>query len=261
MNRVAVFVDAGYLFAAAGMLLKGRKTSRGELCIDVNKAEAFLRTFAEDETQLPLLRIYWYDGTDSGPSQDHVRLMWTQNIKVQLGIVNRYGQQKGVDSLMVTDIINLARCGRVASAMLITGDEDIRVGVQQAQAAGIRVHLVGIEPKQSNQSNLLQQEADIIHEWGSAELGVFLSSRDLNEAIEAEVDTSASREEILEKVVRAVIDSIDDDDREQLRSELAHSGASLPREHDVALIKTLAQYVEVEQADKMEMRRRFRGLI
>ena len=77
MDRVAVFVDAGYLFAAGGQLLTGARTTRGEVRLDASEVAKALREFAESETKLPVLRIYWYDGTDSGPSADHNRLMWT----------------------------------------------------------------------------------------------------------------------------------------------------------------------------------------
>jgi hypothetical protein len=75
----------------------------------------------------------------------------------------------------VTDLINLARNRAMADAVLLTGDEDIRVGVQQAQEFGVRVHLLGIEPARENQSGFLVQEADSVRELGLAEVGKLLS--------------------------------------------------------------------------------------
>jgi hypothetical protein len=89
--------------------------------------------------------------------------------------VNRYGEQKGVDSLIVTDMIELARNRAMADAVLLSGDEDIRVGMQQAQEFGVRVHLLGIEPCRNNQSSYLTQEADTIHEWHKTDVAKFLS--------------------------------------------------------------------------------------
>jgi hypothetical protein len=97
------------------------------------------------------------------------------NVKVRLGIVNRSGEQKGVDSLIVTDLISLSRNRAMADAVLVTGDEDIRVGVQQAQELGVRVHLVGLETATTNQSYLLRQEADTLREVSKAEVDSFLS--------------------------------------------------------------------------------------
>ena len=174
MDRVAVFVDSGYLFAEGSRALSGRKLQRGEINLDYDGVICSLKAFSEQVSQLPLLRIYWYDGTSQGPSTQHIALAEKGYMKVRLGFVNSYGQQKGVDSLVVTDMITLARNGAMAECVLLSGDEDIRVGVQQAQEYGARVHLLGIKPARSSQSQFLRQEADSLHEWESDDLSVFL---------------------------------------------------------------------------------------
>ena len=127
----------------------------------------------------PLLRIYWYDGTSVGPTPAHLTLAHLPNVKVRLGFVNSSGQQKGVDSLIVTDMITLARNRAMSDAVLLSGDEDLRVGVQQAQEFGIRVHLIGIKPSRGSQSLFLLQESDTTHEWGPDELREFMSVREV----------------------------------------------------------------------------------
>ena len=47
MDRVAVFVDAGYLFAQGSVLLAGRKLPRGEIAIQHEAAVRSLGDFAE----------------------------------------------------------------------------------------------------------------------------------------------------------------------------------------------------------------------
>ncbi len=175
MDRVAVFVDAGYVFAAGSTLIVGEKLPRGGLSLTPEAAATELAAFATGVSGLPLLRIYWYDGTSTGPTPQHLALAYQPNIKVRLGIVNRYGEQKGVDSLIVTGLIELAHNRAMADAVVLSGDEDIRVGVLQAQEFGIRVHLLGVEPSRSNQSNYLLQEADTVHEWHKADIAKFLS--------------------------------------------------------------------------------------
>ncbi|MFT5431263.1 MAG: uncharacterized LabA/DUF88 family protein [Myxococcota bacterium] len=108
-----------------------------------------------------LVGSYKY-GTNSGPSPQHTALAVHDMIKARLGRMNEFGQQKGVDSLIVADMINLARKGAMATAILLTGDEDIRVGVQHVQEHGVVVHVVGIAPVQQTQSNLLLQESETI---------------------------------------------------------------------------------------------------
>lgn len=171
MERVAVFVDAGYLFAQGSIELCGTKLRRGEISLDHEAVTAKLKTFAEAALELPLLRIYWYDGTSQGPTSQHLTLAGQANVKVRLGFVNSQGQQKGVDSLIVTDMITLARNRAMAGCVLLSGDEDLRVGVLQAQEYGVRVHLLGIRPATGSQSLFLLQEADVTHEWRASDLG------------------------------------------------------------------------------------------
>lgn len=103
MDRVAVFVDAGYLFAQGSALLAGEKLPRSEILLDHEAATKALATFASKVAGTPLLRVYWYDGTSTGPTAQHLTLAHLDNVKVRLGFVNSVGQQKGVDSLIVTD--------------------------------------------------------------------------------------------------------------------------------------------------------------
>ena len=133
MDRVAVFVDAGYVFAQGSVLLSGRKLPRSEAVLNYEAVRRALAEFAERVTGRPLLRIYWYDGTSTGPTPQHLALAHLNDVKVRLGFVNSVGEQKGVDSLIVTDMIALARSRAMSDAVLLSGDEDLRVGVQQAQ--------------------------------------------------------------------------------------------------------------------------------
>lgn len=180
MDRVAVFIDAGYLFAQGSILVAGarpgaRPLPRSRTKLDETAAVTFFEKLARHLANLPLLRIYWYDGTNAGPTPVQASLASRHNVKMRLGIVNASGEQKGVDSLIVTDLISLSRNRAMADAVLVTGDEDIRVGVQQAQELGVRVHLIGLETATTNQSYLLRQEADTLREVSKAEVDSFLS--------------------------------------------------------------------------------------
>ena len=174
MDRAAVFVDAGYLFGAGSLLIANEKLSRGELHLDYDVVLELFRSLVGELTGLPLLRIYWYDGTATGPTAQQLALAYRPSVKLRLGFVNQQGQQKGVDSLVVTDLINLARNRAMADALLLTGDGDMRVGVQQAQEFGVRVHLIGIAPVRDNQAGLLVQEVDSVRELNLAEVQSFL---------------------------------------------------------------------------------------
>ena len=74
MNRVAVFVDAGYLFAQGSIALSGSRLQRREIELDHKAAADALKRFAESQSGLSVLRIYWYDGTSQGPTAQHTTL-------------------------------------------------------------------------------------------------------------------------------------------------------------------------------------------
>lgn len=123
-----------------------------------------------------LLRVYWYDGALSPRlTLEHSKLAHMDYIKLRLGFVTGGGQQKGVDSLIVTDLIDLARNRAITDAVMLSGDEDVRIGVQIAQSFGVRVHLVGIAPSRGSQSMQLLREADTTTEWDATTVAKFLS--------------------------------------------------------------------------------------
>lgn len=178
MLQVAVFVDAGYLFAQGSALLSGQKQSRQTIQLAAQEALAALCRAAEEAApNARLLRIYWYDGLLRGnrPTAEQSTLANSPRTKLRLGMVNSQGQQKGVDSLIVTDLIDLARNNAISDALLLAGDEDLRIGVQIAQTFGVQIHLLGIKPSRGSQSPDLIQEADTHQEWDEATIQRLMS--------------------------------------------------------------------------------------
>lgn len=98
---------------------------------------------------------------------------------------------KGVDSLIVTDMIELARQKAICDILLLSGDEDVRIGVQIAQNHGVRVHLLGIHPARGSQSQQLPQEADTTREWMVDDLRKFLTIKEREIGLEAAQGASA----------------------------------------------------------------------
>ena len=84
MDRVAVFVDAGYLFAQGSVELCGKRITRRNIDFDHKAVTDTLKAFAEAVSKLPLLRIYWYDGTSQGPTGQHIALAGQVNVKIRL---------------------------------------------------------------------------------------------------------------------------------------------------------------------------------
>jgi uncharacterized LabA/DUF88 family protein len=266
MDRVAVLVDAGYLFAQGSMLRFGEKLPRGEIDLNYTAVASALRTVAETVSGVGLLRIYWYDGTSTGPTPQHSSLAYLDSVKVRLGFVNSSGEQKGVDSLIVTDMIALARNRAVSDAVLLSGDEDLRVGVQQAQDFGVRVHLLGIKPSRGSQSVFLIQEADTTHEWEDADLAPFLSRRaprptpSATPAIESALAPTAQpvAQFRFEAVIREIAVAISLADLSALVDEI-DSARTIPFDHDRALLARSRAVIgrDLDSSEKRQVRKRF----
>lgn len=221
MHRFAIFIDAGYLFAQGSTALTGSKVSRANLSLSAKSVIEELKSFASTRLNgYSLLRIYWYDGirTGSAMSAEQTAIADMDDIKLRLGFINGQGQQKGVDSLIVTDLIELARQKAIGEAVLLSGDEDVRVGVQIAQNYGVRIHLLGIHPARGSQSPTLRQEADTTFEWDKQTVGKFLSLRavEVSENQEKEpapatanpAKSERSAEEIPAEITQVVVDFV-----------------------------------------------------
>jgi hypothetical protein len=166
MDRYAIFVDAGYFFAAGAQAAFGNQTLRKHVALKSPAAMlvALCAKTATATDNLPLLRTYWYDAMP-GPrlSLEQSTLAMLAGVKLRLGALNSAGEQKGVDSLIVTDIIDLARNRAIADAVVVTGDEDLRIAVQVAQSFGVRVHILAAGDPTKNVSASLQMEADSVN--------------------------------------------------------------------------------------------------
>jgi uncharacterized LabA/DUF88 family protein len=176
LDRAAIFVDAGYVFASGSKLVAGDKLARSQLRLEHEALLARLVGLATELTQLPLLRIYWYDGASGAANPAQVALSYQPNVKLRLGLVTERGQE-GVDELIARDLVTLAQNRAITDALLLSGDDDIRPAVEQAQELGIRVHLLGISPARENQAAALVQAADATRELSEAEVRSFLSKR------------------------------------------------------------------------------------
>ena len=230
----AVIVFAGYLFAQGSVLLTSTKQSREFLSLDIPAVFDALKTISTDTSGQPLLRVYWYDAMRHGrPTAEQYDLADSANIKIRLGQVNSAGEQKGVDALIVTDMIELARNHAMSDAVLVSGDEDVRVGVILAQQFGVRVHLLGIKPAGSNQSRSLMQEADTTAEWDEPVIRSFLQYSPPVTPTPAAIAAAAAT---LDSLIEPLVAAISPTDLTTLKAAFATS-TRVPADHDRALLR------------------------
>ena len=265
MDRYAIFVDAGYLFAAAGSLCFGT-SARRDLNLDAEEATRFLRERCGNHCDQAHLRTYWYDGApDAVPTSDQLQIGGQQGVKLRLGRLSKHGQ-KGVDSRIVRDLIVLSRNRAVSTVYLMSGDEDVREGVVEAQEFGVAVILLGIEPRwgQFNQAATLVREADDIIKLSRSDCTRFLSHTDENIGRphltrSIAVDENASPSEFGEAYGRAARGDLDP----EAVSRILAGRPRIPKSIDVRLVKNAAARFEdpLSEDAKHEVRAGFwRGI-
>ena len=184
--RVATFVDAGYFFAASSQAIKNKQVQRRN--IRIVSPEKLLCGICAQSLQISKcpdsLRTYWYDAVQSTrPSLEQTEIATLAGVKLRLGTLNNAGEQKGVDSLIVTDLIELARNKAIADAILISGDEDLRIAVQVAQTYGVRVHILAVGDHTRNVSQTLKMEADSVNSLGAEWLAEHLEFTDTTKPV------------------------------------------------------------------------------
>ncbi|MEV2249954.1 NYN domain-containing protein [Streptomyces sp. NPDC050147] len=194
----AIFVDAGYVYAAAGRLAVGTEDRRAFDLDAEGLIEAFIdkaRTIFADSR---LLRVYWYDGARRRiHTVEQQSIAELPDVKVRLGNLNANNQQKGVDSLIRTDLESLARHRAISDAALIGGDEDLVSAVEAAQGYGARVHLWGIEASDGrNQAEPLLWEVDSQRTFDLEFFKPYVSRRSAAASYETAGTPRPSREDV-----------------------------------------------------------------
>ena len=276
--RFALLEDAGYLFAEGSKPLSpsGRNPLR-RVSVSLDQAKTIaklLETAVEKTSGSSLLRIYWYDGVlPGGFSDDQRALANADDVKFRAGVVNPAGQQKGVDSLIVTDLIELSRNHAISDAVLLSGDGDLRIAVQIAQRFGVRVHLVSIEPTSfddQSRSQLLSQEVDTTTEWSRSDVGQLLTLKPGFDVVE-ESSGSAGPSEIvdevkstLEQAVDEIIGSLVESEMDDLAEKIQRD-SRIPEEYDRRLLNAARSNTDgnrfLEPRETNYLRNKFRERI
>lgn len=176
MPQSIALIDAGYLKAEGARTLSVKTHN---VAPDAQGCVQLLRSWAMSE-QSPLLRVYWYDGAfEADDARDQKQRPYLDAISSCPGVQIRLGhiretiptwqhavkkavaacgvdladfekhftfrpemEQKGVDTLMVLDLVRLAQRNVYDTAFLIAGDRDLAEAVRVAQDEGRRVILL-----------------------------------------------------------------------------------------------------------------------
>jgi uncharacterized LabA/DUF88 family protein len=182
VHRFTILVDAGYLLRQAAEILSNKTPKTGRADITINDPQGLINMLVDKAQEAlqnkNLLRVYWYDGVKTTLTAEHKAVMALPDVQFRAGTVNGNGQQKGVDSRIVTDLVELAGHHAVGDAMLVTGDGDLAIGIELAQRRGVRVAVLGVEDMtvgvHHSQSPEVVNVADRVARVGRADIAPFI---------------------------------------------------------------------------------------
>ncbi len=139
-----MFVDAGYLLAAAATRVTGTSLRNG-VHVEYRPLIEAIVGQAEQVCGLPLLRVHWYDSAKDGvPDAQQERIGELPKVKLRLGRFGFDGQQKGVDLRIGLDLVNHARNAAADVVFLVSGDDDLTEAVEEAQVHGVQVIILAV---------------------------------------------------------------------------------------------------------------------
>src|SRR6478735_4609024 len=142
----ALYVDVGYLLAAAATRVTGTSLRNG-VVVSYPDLVARLIADAEKASGLPLLRLHWYDsGNRPGGNPDSTQeaIGMLPRVKLRLGRTSPQGEQKGVDLRIGLDLAAHGRNRSVDVIYLLSGDDDLSEAVEEAQSHGMQVVLMAV---------------------------------------------------------------------------------------------------------------------
>lgn len=195
-SHSALYIDAGYLIAAAATRLTG-SSFRHSVDVDFGRLLHDLIDLVEKRTGLPILRVYWYDASRDGiatPAQERIALL--PKVKLRLGRIGMDGEQKGVDLRIGLDMVGHSRNGAVATMYLLSGDDDLTEAVEEAQSQGVQVIVLAVPSRAGTRHGVSKHlmlaadeleiiDADLLDSTVSG-----IKSRTPSSTVAAEVSTS-----------------------------------------------------------------------
>lgn len=142
--RFSIHVDAGYLYGALATRETG-SSNRDAITVDDAVLIRDLVQQAADDSGATLLRVLWYDAGRNGlPDGDQRRIGMLPGVKLRMGRINPFGEQKGVDLRLGLDLMSMSITRAVGVAYVISGDDDLTEAVTDAQDQGLQVKLIAV---------------------------------------------------------------------------------------------------------------------
>jgi uncharacterized LabA/DUF88 family protein len=286
-------VDVGYLLSGAAVRVTGTSLRNG-IQVDYESLVDGLVQQAEKLSELPVLRVHWYDSARDGvPDPQQQSIGELSNVKLRLGRFGVEGQQKGVDLRIGLDLVTHARNGVAEVFILVSGDDDLTEAVEEAQVHGVQVFLLAVpnaDDKPHGISRHLIRAADglkilfpetidqtvtkvemppaarsmvVASQGGRPQAGAFRPSSTIVSGASLDSEPLGPAAEFAEQVDSVVHSVLTTFRRSASAGELAALTAgkpSIPRDVDKALLTDLSDrlgVIDLDEAARRELRAQF----
>ncbi|HWS34631.1 MAG TPA: NYN domain-containing protein [Actinoplanes sp.] len=264
-------MDVGYLLSAAAVRVTGTSLRNG-IQVDYESLIDGLVQQAEKLSELPVLRVHWYDSARDGvPDLQQQLIGELSNVKLRLGRFGVEGQQKGVDLRIGLDLVTHARNGVAEIFILVSGDDDLTEAVEEAQVHGVQVFLLAVpnaDDKPHGISRHLIRAADGLKILFPETVDQTVTTVELPPAAGrsgASVDSellspAAELAEHIDSVVNGVLTTFRRSAGAEELAALAAGKPSIPREVDKALLTDLSDRLgvtDLNEAVRHELRALF----
>lgn len=275
MKNIAIFIDAGYFYSSAVEIYSIKdhvqEKTRRDIYLSKAPVEIFsdllceIRAYSDSLLRVPkvfknrkpifsqtedysLYRIYWYDALYQGRmSDDHNKIIATQKTTLRTGVINRYGVQKGVDTLICLDMMEIAYHHTVDIVYLFTGDEDFQPLLEKVRSMGLEVHLIVVGDPPRNVGYPLQLASDGVLsipdqkmlEWAACRIWEPMTTEHQDDPTPVEENEGVTLEMIEEATQSAVREIINIDQpavRQSILDEIRSFSGSIPQKYDRVLI-------------------------
>lgn len=247
-------MDVGYLLSATAVRVTGTSLRNG-IQVDYEPLIDALVQQAEALSELPVLRVHWYDSARDGvPDARQQFIGELPNVKLRLGRFGVDGQQKGVDLRIGLDLVTHARNGAAEVFILVSGDDDLTEAVEEAQVHGVQVILLAVpnaEDRPHGISRHLIRAADGLKILFPDTIDQTVTKVEMVAAPQGgrpyarttsttEYEDSAELAEQIDSVVDNVLTAFRTSATPEALAELTAGKPSIPRDIDKALLTDLS---------------------
>lgn len=291
-TQVAIFVDAGYMFALGSIALTGSALPRPRMGVHVDPLQNALKQVVRDVSGAkPIVRTYWYDNSTSNRamSNEQLKIGEIDGIKLRLVALHQQNVKTGTASAIARDLIELSSKGSISDALVLARNDMLRTAIEICQSYGIRVHILEIFPDEKSQFSYIKSDVDTLTSWNASDLREILFEQELvmesdyqqvysprtaseteheprpfsfRRSIHTTTDVNEETKDRITTVVKDFVEELYDDELESCM-EFWRTGRGVPNTYDKSLLIECRNALDrnLTDSERQVMRSSFKDVV